>query len=139
MNIYGFTTDKYEKGVQIQSKIVPVIKKVLNQDIKESSSPTSKYDCYNDNYLIEIKSRNLRSIDYDLWMCNSEKFHYKDDNKKILLFYYFVGDNRLFYIEYDIKKFSTYKLRFIYGKNQYLIPSKDFIEVFNHHVILSNE
>jgi len=137
MNSTGFTTQRQIIGEYYEKRIHPSIEKVINQKIIKSPLSTSKYDVYSDDYNIEIKTRNIKSTDYNEWMCVSTKFI--NSGKKIILFYYFIGDDKLFYIEYDIKKFSTYKLRYIYANNQYLIPSKDFIEVYNHNVILLNE
>jgi hypothetical protein len=87
----------------------------LNETITPTLGKYNKHDFYSQNYDIELKSRRppWRTTDPRLksgWIIPHCKFQNLSELKKTIAFYYFVEENRLFYIYHDKDIFSNFKI-----------------------------
>lgn len=126
----GFTKARFEEGIRYEDILTPIIQDALEEPISKYTIPNSKYDAYSDSFLIEIKTRNIKSTDYDSYICIASKFKVPEEEaRNVILFYYFIGDNKLFYIQYDKEVFDTFKYGISYCCPSYWIPADCFTEI----------
>jgi hypothetical protein len=126
----GFTKARFEEGIRYEDILIPIIQDALEEPVSKYTIPNSKYDAFSDNFLIEIKTRNIKSTDYDSYICIASKFKVaKEEPRNVILFYYIIGDNKLFYIQYDKHIFHTFTYGISYCCPSYWIPASCFTQI----------
>jgi hypothetical protein len=101
----------YIFGSNNELEILQPINKFFNRKIYKSNNRYSKYDYFDGKYNYELKSlrRNKNSFDTVIIQV------YKCTENTILLFNFFDG---LYYIEYDVNKFSKYEQKYYQRKRE---------------------
>jgi hypothetical protein len=98
----------YEFGKEYEIKILPIIKKYFNDEIKESTNKYSVFDFKGEKHNYELKSRNNKSNTFNETIISK----YKIDNLKDSTIFLFNFIDGLFYIEYNEEEFKKFKLKY---------------------------
>ena len=99
-----FYPKDYGFGIKEEERILSVLKKFFNKDIKQSEDPMAKHDFYDEYCNYELKSRTHFYGRYNDTMITENKIC---GNKKLILLFNFTDG--LYYIEYDKEKFASYR------------------------------
>ena len=107
----------YLKGKKVEDELYLDIKNKFNlNNLKQSENKYDKFDYYDDNYYIELKSRNCNSNKYDDIFFNYNKILYGlNKNKKMIFVFKFL--DKILYIKYDNKIFDKYIVKKINNRN----------------------
>lgn len=110
-------------GLESEINNKPLIEKFLNSNIKTYDDKFSTFDFYNDNCLIELKSRRCNHNTYDDLMMNINKYEkgIKEicENKKHI-YYFFSFEDGLYYYKQNINHKHQKRM----GKNRYGKPTQ---------------
>lgn len=88
--------------------------KTIFKDLKKSKERFSIFDFYNDEYIIELKTRTNEYNKYPTTMVSMNKIEYKDNRKKVFIFKFTDGIYRWnMDTDYEIKYFNNRKYAFI--------------------------
>lgn len=128
----------YLKGKKREDYLYPLIKNKFNlNNLKQSINQYDKFDYFDDEYLIELKSRNCYSYTYNDIFFNNDKIIYGlNKNKKMIFVFEFI--DKVLYIKYDNLIFNNYLVKKINnrsdrGRKEYIncifIPLKDMLEL----------
>ena len=126
--------ESWEFGVEQEKIILPILKKQFGDDLELSKDRYAKYDAYNDQYCVEIKSRTCEYNKYPTTLLTCNKIHVTD-RQMIFVFNFTDG---IYYIKYNDEGFKKYfkkaysrsKLSFDY-KLYYFIPIEELIKLNN--------
>lgn len=101
----SFAVD-YKEGKKEEEKILPIIRKHFNKDIKPTIKTNHTFDFYDeDECFYELKKRNNRHNTFPTTIIGINKI----SNKKLILLFSF--SDGLYYIKYNKKLFDTFEKR----------------------------
>jgi len=130
--------EDYLKGKEREDYLYPLIKNKFNlNNLKQSINQYDKFDYYDEEYLIELKSRNCYSYTYkDIFFNNDKIIYGLNKNKKMIFVFEFI--DKVLFIKYDNLIFNKYLVKKINNRNdrgrkEYInsifIPLKDMSEL----------
>ena len=123
-------------GKEKEKIVLPIIKKYFDDDIKFIQYKYSTYDFQGKKYKYELKSRTNKYSDFNETLISEYKIKSRKNNYIKFLFCFTDG---LYYIDYDVKKFNSYKLE-LFCRNErqdykdkpslyYFIPISDLTKI----------
>lgn len=114
--VFGFNYIEWQYGIEQEKKIKPELEKKFGS-LKEPKTKYSKFDFFNDNYFIEIKSRKCKSSLYDTSLLPAEKID-EQFTQQVFVFNFI---DCVKYIYYDKEKFNKFTLK-IFNRNSNYPP-----------------
>ena len=80
-------------GYKSECELLPLFKKKYGDNIKKSTDKYSFFDFYDDNSLLELKTRRITHNQYSTAICNLSKIEklFNDKRKAFLIFSYLDG------------------------------------------------
>jgi hypothetical protein len=100
-----------EQSKFLELELYPIIINKFNiLDLKFTDNKFHKFDYENDDYLIELKSRNNKSNFYKTTIIGYNKIKYGLKNNKKMIFVFKFTD-KVQYIEYDKDIFDTFEIK----------------------------
>ena len=129
-----YNENDYLIGKKVEDELFLDIKNKFNLlDLKQSENKFAKFDYYNNEYFIELKSRNCNSYKFnDIFFNYTKILHGLNFNKKMIFIFKFL--DKTLYIKYDKLLFDNYLVKRINnrtdrGRNEFIIcifiPVKD--------------
>jgi len=129
-------TEKHIWGWEQENDLYPLLEEALGEKIVKTTRRYDTHDYISDSWLIELKCRTGKdkkgnkqdSTSFKEWLVPTCKI--KETDKNIVFFYYWAGDNSLWWCVYDEELFDTFekKCPFWHPSKQehYYIPREHF-------------
>lgn len=127
-------TDKHTFGWEKEYALKVRLENALEEQIIKSKSRYATYDFESESWFIELKCRckfdkngNLLLYStHNTWLLPTCKEALADKGKSVVFFYYFEGDQTLWYLIYDPDLFATFERRVPFFTNQehFYIPKE---------------
>jgi len=113
-------TNEYSYGKLKELELYPKIKEKFGEDIQLCINKFQYYDYYNNNYLIELKARKVKSTRYNTIFLNKSKIlsfiNDNINNKKFVFVASWIDKDK--YIIYDKDKFDKYDIEVFQSKEK---------------------
>jgi hypothetical protein len=116
--------ESYQKGLVAEKKVLPIVRKYFERDVKHITDRFSKYDFEDEEYCYELKSRTNRRESFPDTLIGLDKV--ENVGKKLILLFEFTDS--LCFIEYDAEKFSKYEV-VMFGRNDRNVKPKLHIKI----------
>ena len=125
-----------EKSKEDEKNLLPNIIEKFNINIEQTKNNMDRFDYENEEYLIELKTRNNNFDKYPTTMISTNKINYGLKLNKSMIFIFKFNDC-IKYIEYDKELFNKYenkyfKSRWDRGRDEYnyytFIDIKDLLD-----------
>ena len=82
----GFSKKAYSFGIQQEQRLKPILEQYFNTTLAIPKNKFSRYDYYDDNIEIELKSRRVYSYDYNTYhLCKGKIDYAKTTNKQFFI------------------------------------------------------
>lgn len=116
-----FRQQDYEFGIQQEERMLPILSRHFGGGLRKATNKRSRFDYYNDNILVELKSRKNRLTTYPTTMITTDKGLETDKQ----LFFVFNFTDKVGMIEYNKERFREYEQTMVFNKPNWLIPIED--------------
>ena len=127
-------------GWRKEEELKELLELVLDEPLRKMAARFSYYDFEGTKFRAELKCRRTfnekgyfqDSNSYPTWLVPASKtWGARDETKTLIIFYYYEGDNTLWYIQYDKELFATFKcvVPSKHTADHYYIPKECFTRV----------